>query len=92
MVVNIDTNTDWDQSYLFHFLSSYNFNPIISGSGQPQIVLSPLAKIKVPYLEINEQKNISRVLDSITSKFELEQNTLRLLQFQKNYLINLMFI
>ena len=92
MVVNIDANKDWDQSYLFHFLSSYNYTSIISGSGQPQIVRSPLEKIKVPYIEIKGQKSISRILDSITSKIGLEQNILSLLQLQKNYLINLMFI
>ena len=92
MVVNIDTNEDIDQSYLFHFLSSYNFNPIISGSGQPQIVRNPLAKIKVPYLEIKEQKKISRVLDSVISKIDSEQNMLRQFQLQKNYLVNSVFI
>lgn len=92
MVVNIDTNKDLDQSYLFHFLSWYNFTSIISGSGQPQIVRNPLVKIKVPYLEIKEQKKISRVLDSVTSKIDLEQDTLRILQLQKNYLVDLMFI
>ena len=92
MVVNIDTNKDIDQSYLFHFLSSYNFNSIISGSGQPQIVRSPLAKIHVPDMEINEQRKISRVLDSVISKIDSEQNMLRLFQLQKNYLVNLMFI
>lgn len=92
MVVNIDTNKDIDQSYLFHFLSSYNFNPIITGSGQPQIVRSPLAKIHIPHVEINEQRKISRVFDSVISKIDSEQNMLRQFHLQKNYLVNLMFI
>ncbi len=92
MVVNIEANENIDQSYLFHFLSSYNYTSIISGSGQPQIVRSPLEKIKVPYLEIKEQKNISRILDSISSKHELEQITLSLILLQKNYLVNQLFI
>ena len=92
MVVNIEANENIDQSYLFHFLSSYNYTSIISGSGQPQIVRSPLEKIKVPYLEIKEQKNISRILYSISSKHELEQTTLSLILLQKNYLVNQLFI
>ena len=92
MVVNIENNQNIAQSYLFHFLSCYNYTPIISGSTQPQIVRSPLEKIKVPYLELKEQKKIAHILDSVTSKIKLEQNTLRILQIQKNYLLSKMFI
>ena len=95
MVVNIDGNKDINQSFLFHFLSSYNYSSIISGSGQPQIVRSPLAKIKVPNLDLKDQNKISRILDSVTSKVELEQleqNILSHLELQKKHLVNLMFI
>lgn len=92
MVINIEANENIDQSYLFHFLSSYNYTSIISGSGQPQIVRSPLEKIKVPYPEFKEQKRISKVLNSITNKIEMEQNKLRLLHKQKDYLLDNLFI
>ena len=92
MVVNIDGNKDINQSFLFHFLSSYNYSSIISGSGQPQIVRSPLAKIKVPNLDLKDQNKISRILDSVTSKVELEKNILSHLELQKKHLVNLIFI
>ena len=48
MVVNTDNYKDIvDKRYLFHLLVDYNFNNIISGSGQPQIVRTPLEKIKI---------------------------------------------
>lgn len=92
MVVNIDGNKGINQSFLFHFLSSYNYSSIISGSGQPQIVRSPLAKIRVPNLDLKDQNKISRILDSVTSMVKLEQNILSHLELQKKHLVNLMFI
>ena len=43
MVINTDKYQDKVyKKYLYHYLSAYNFNSIISGSGQPQIVRTPL--------------------------------------------------
>ena len=48
MVINTDKyQRQVNKRFLFHYLSSYNFNSIVSGSGQPQIVRTPLEKIKV---------------------------------------------
>lgn len=47
MVINTDKYQDKVcKRYLYHYLSAYNFNSIISGSGQPQIVRTPLEKLK----------------------------------------------
>ena len=41
MVVNTDQYSVINKRYLYHYLSTINFNPLISGSGQPQIVRQP---------------------------------------------------
>lgn len=47
MVINTDKYQDKVcKRYLYHYLSAYNFNSIISGSGQPQIVRTPLEKLR----------------------------------------------
>ena len=93
MVVNTDNYKDIvDKRYLFHFLVDYNFNNIISGSGQPQIVRTPLEKIKIKLPIIGKQKQIAKSLDSILQKIDLEKYSLSLLNSQKQYLLRQMFI
>ena len=93
MVVNTDHYKDIvDKRYLFHLLVDYNFNNIISGSGQPQIVRTPLEKIKIKLPKIGKQKQISKSLDSILQKIDLEKYSLSLLNLQKQYFIRQMFI
>ena len=93
MVVNTDNYKDIvDKRYLFHLLVDYNFNNIISGSGQPQIVRTPLEKIKIKLPIIDKQKQIAKSLDSILQKIDLEKYSLSLLNSQKQYLLRQMFI
>lgn len=92
MVVNIDNNENIDQSYLFNFLSFYNFTSIISGSGQPQIVRTPLERIKVPYPPLREQRHIANVLNSLLFQLDNEKTTNRLYNRQKTYLLSQLFI
>ena len=93
MVVNTDNYKDIvDKRYLFHLLVDYNFNNIISGSGQPQIVRTPLEKIKIKLPIIGKQKQIAKSLDSILQKIDLEKYSLSLLNSQKQYLLRQMFI
>ena len=93
MVVNTDNYKDIvDKRYLFHLLVDYNFNNIISGSGQPQIVRTPLEKIKIKLPIIGKQKQIAKSLDSILQKIDIEKYSLSLLNSQKQYLLRQMFI
>ena len=93
MVVNTDNYKDIvDKRYLFHLLVDYNFNNIISGSGQPQIVRTPLEKIKIKLPIIDKQKQIAKSLDSILQKIDIEKYSLSLLNSQKQYLLRQMFI
>ncbi len=91
MVVNTD-GYDIDKRYLFHYLSNIDFSPIISGSGQPQIVRQPLSKINVKLPTISEQKLISGLLDKYLMFIALEEKILDDYQKQKCSLLAQMFI
>ena len=93
MVINTDKyQRQVNKRFLFHYLSSYNFNSIVSGSGQPQIVRTPLEKIKVTLPTIEEQVQIAHGIDSLLTKIETECTVLSFLESQKQYLLRQMFI
>ena len=92
MVINTDEHqNDVCKRYLYHYLSAYNFNSIISGSGQPQIVRTPLEQLKVTLPTIFEQKQKAMFLDKIQAKIEISNSVLSLYQRQKQYLLRQMF-
>ena len=93
MVINTDKYQDKVyKKYLYHYLSAYNFNSIISGSGQPQIVRTPLEKLKITLPTISEQKQKAMILDKVQDKIEINHNILNLYILQKQYLLRQMFI
>ena len=93
MVINTDKYQDKVyKKYLYHYLSAYNFNSIISGSGQPQIVRTPLEKLKITLPTISEQKQKAMILDKVQDKIEINHNILNLYILQKQYLLRRMFI
>ena len=93
MVINTDNfANNVNKRYLFHYLSFINFNSIISGSGQPQIVRQPLAKLKVILPALTIQEHIAECLDAILAKTKNERSFSQILQKQKLYLLSKMFI
>ena len=93
MVINTDKyQRQVNKRFLFHYLSSYNFKSIVSGSGQPQIVRTPLEKIKVVLPTIEKQVRIANSIDIVSEKINTESSVLRLLEKQKQYLLRQMFI
>ena len=93
MVINTDKYQDKVyKKYLYHYLSAYNFNSIISGSGQPQIVRTPLEKLKITLPTISEQKQKAMILDKIQNKIDTNHKELNLYVRQKQYLLRQMFI
>lgn len=93
MVINIDKNQDIvDKRFLYHYLSTFNFINIISGSGQPQIVRSPLKLIKVVLPVKERQMQIARNIDVILKIINIDNSILSLLNKQKQYLLYQMFI
>ena len=63
MVVNCEENADVDKQFLFYLLCQQDLTKCISGTGQPQIVRSPLAafEVKLPS-DLAEQVRIGEVL------------------------------
>lgn len=93
MVINTDNFTqNINKRYLFHYLSFINFDSIISGSGQPQIVRQSLAKLKLILPATTVQNHIANCLDVILTKIKNEQYFFQALQKQKIYLLSQMFI
>ena len=93
MVINTDKYQDKVcKRYLYHYLSAYNFNSIISGSGQPQIVRTPLEKLKITLPTISEQKQKAIIFDKIQDKIDINHKVLNLYIGQKLYLLRQMFI
>ena len=93
MVVNIDEYAHIvNKRYLYHYLSTINFTPLISGSGQPQIVRQPLGKLKIPTPSLEQQDNIANTIDNFEQKIEIENKYLQSLLAQKYYLLSNMFI
>ena len=93
MVVNTDEYTHIvNKRYLYHYLSTINFTPLISGSGQPQIVRQPLAKLKIPIPKLEHQNKIIEVIDTFEYRIEIENKYLQSLLSQKDYLLSNMFI
>ena len=93
MVVNTDKQQEQvNKRFLFHYLSSYNFKSIVSGSGQPQIVRTPLEKIKIILPTIEKQVRIANSIDFILKKVDTECSMLKLLKNQKQHMLRQMFI
>ena len=93
MVINTDDSKEKVfKRYLYHYLSAYNFNSIISGSGQPQIVRSPLEKLRIALPTMQQQKSIAKTLDKFQEKIDANAYALKLYLWQKQYLLHQMFI
>lgn len=75
MVVNCDQNPSINKDFLYHSLQGSDLTVCITGTGQPQIVRSPLAAfpLAVPQA-ISEQRAIAEALsDAVTLIESLEQ-------------------
>jgi len=74
MVVNVDNNASINKLFLYYLLSSYDFSNCITGSGQPQIVRSPLIDYIVYLPSLSEQECIATILSDMDAEIEaLEQ-------------------
>ena len=93
MVINIDNCMNRvNKTFLYYYLSSINFNNIISGSGQPQIVRNPLMRIRIILPPIHEQLRFEKIIKAFANKLEKEKDILSLYKKQKAYLLQNMFI
>ena len=87
MVINCDTY-EICKLFLYYKLLLENFSSVISGSGQPQIVRSPLLKWKVNIpSDISEQQAIADVLSTADDEINLLNQKLEALKEQKKGLM-----
>ena len=91
MVINTD-KYDVNKRFLFHQLCTVNYSPLISGSGQPQIVRTPLEKMKIWFPNEDIQERIATLFDTIEDRALIEETTLILAERMKQYLLSQLFI
>ena len=92
MVVNIDDQNEINKRYLYHCLSNQNLKYLVSGSAQPQIIRTDVARHSIPVPSIEFQEKLSFFLDSIEQKIKNEQTMEECLFDMKNALLQQMFI
>lgn len=87
MVVNVDKYNN-DKLFLYYTIYNSNFSSIVSGSGQPQIVRTPLVnwKINIPY-DISEQSAIAKILSKTDDEINQLKQKLELFKQQKKWLM-----
>ena len=87
MVVNVD-NYENNKLFLYFKLLNENFLSIVSGSGQPQIVRTPLKKWKL-YItsDLTEQKAIADILSKADEEIELLNKKLEAFKLEKKALM-----
>ena len=93
MVINVDDYKEKvDKMYLYYYLRTLPWEELISGSGQPQIVRGPLLTLKVSLPPLDRQIEIRKIIDVFVIKLEIEKRMLSVLQKQKAFLLQSMFI
>lgn len=96
MYVCFKTNDLLDADYLkFYYQSSRFFKELhkkLEGSVRQCLTYENMCDIQIPYVDIEQQRKIATVLKEFTSRIILEEHYLRLLQRQKAYFLNAMFI
>lgn len=75
MVINVEGNPNIYKPFLFYLLLKQDFSTCITGSGQPQIVRSPLFEFPVLLPDVVEQKYIAFLLndmDTVIKNIEIK--------------------
>lgn len=83
MVIPVDNINICNQTFLYHLLNSFNFNPIVEGSGQPQITRSPIKNLSFFFPSLPEQEKIAEFLSSLDKRIEQQLNKLEQLKLEK---------
>lgn len=91
MVINTD-RYEINKRFLFHQLCTVNYSPLISGSGQPQIVRAPLEKMKIWFPNEDVQERIATLFDTIEDRVLIEETTLIMAERMKQHLLSQLFI
>lgn len=91
MVINADGSSEIEKLFLFYLLMNKNFAPLISGSGQPQIVRGPLENLAIIIpVQKAEQIMISSILQKADKEIDLLRQKLAKLEEQKKGLMQVL--
>jgi len=95
-ILGIVPNTNINVEYLYLLMSSSYFSKeisrIITEGTMETAYLKDINHIKCPLPSMAQQKNITNLTSSIEEKLSIEQELLRFLNLQKQYLLHMIFI
>ena len=95
-ILGIVPNTNINVEYLYLLMSSSYFSKeisrIITEGTMKTAYLKDINHIKCPLPSMAQQKNITNLTSPIEEKLSIEQELLRFLNLQKQYLLHMMFI
>ena len=95
-ILGIVPKTNISVEYLFCLMSSTYFtkqvNRIVTNGTMPTAYLKDINKIKVPIPNKQQQINIANIISSVSNRIETELRIFSLLNAQKQYLLQQMFI
>lgn len=87
----IDLKKETDVSFLQAYLTNYNLNKLIFGSGQPLITGGLLKAIEYTYPSLTEQKKIAGFLSAVDEKIQLLNRKKQLLEQYKKGVMQQLF-
>ncbi len=78
--------------YIYYVLKYFDFSKYTVGSGIPHIYIKDYSAAMVYCPSIEKQNKIAQLLQTISAKIEVEQNILKRIREQKQYLLSNLFI
>ncbi|MDI6804662.1 MAG: restriction endonuclease subunit S [Bacteroidota bacterium] len=71
MVINVDRNISIDKLFFYYILANQDFRKCITGSGQPQIIKTPLREFEIQLPEEKaKQIHIAQILSDMDTEIE----------------------
>ena len=96
MYVCFKTKRSLDSEYLnFYFQANVFYKELqqkLEGSVRQCLTYENMCEIRIPYVSIEEEKEIATVLKKFVTMIATEEKYLKVLQKQKSYFLNAMFI
>ena len=96
MYVCFKTKSNLDSEYLnFYYVSNPFYKELqkrLEGSVRQCLTYENMCEVRIPYMNIEKQKELAAVLKRYVTMLSTEEKYLKLLQKQKSFLLNAMFI
>jgi type I restriction enzyme S subunit len=87
--INVDDNTDIN--FIYNFMKNINWKRYIIGSTIPHVYYSDFKNIRLPKIDIEQQKKIGNLLSSMDKIIDLHKQELEQLKLKKKYYLNKIF-